>query len=167
MSIDLSKKYQKTDKSVSFDTFLLHCWSLFQNHFGPKCIKKLTNHEIHCWECFATFDTFLSHFCLSPTKYKLWKLSKMCQKWISAFQKCIKKVTKVCLLTHFCHIFGISCPHCMDCFGFHQIFGQSPWNPFAASSALNFGTRQNLWITRGYGWSMCGWREVKGWSICG
>ena len=125
MSIDLSKKYQKTDKIAFFDTFLLYCWTLFRNHFGPKCIKKLTNHEIHCWEYFATFDTFLSHFCLSPTKYKLWKLSKMCQKWISTFQKCIKKVTKVCLLTHFCHIFGISCPHCMTVLDFIKYLGKA------------------------------------------
>ena len=71
------KMYQKTDKS--WDSLL-----------GVFC---------YFWHIFVTF-------LLIPYLIQTLKTIKNVSKLNFYFQKCIKKVTKVCLLTHFCHIFG-------------------------------------------------------------
>ena len=115
--------FQKSIKKLTKVCLLTHFCYFVAVIFGIILVQNVSkNWQIMRW-IVGSILPILTYFWYisanSPSTYKLQKLSKMCQIKISTLQKCIKKVTKVCLLTNFCHIFGISCPHCVDCFVFH------------------------------------------------
>ena len=138
MSIDLSKKYQKTDKSVSFDTFLLLCCSHFWNNFGPKCIKKLTNNEMHCWEYFATFDTFLIHFCLFPKHIQTSKAIKNVSNKNFHLAKMYQKSDKSLSFDSFLSHFWNQLPSLRGLFWISLNIGAKPMKPFRSKQCTEF-----------------------------
>ena len=102
--------FQKSIKKLTKVCLLTHFCYFVAVIFGIILVQNVSKN----WQIMrcivGSILPLLTHFwyisAYSPSTYKLQKLSKMCQTRVSTLQKCIKKVTKVCLLTHFCHIFG-------------------------------------------------------------